>query len=138
MKLSSVFTIFAGIALASATAAPQPEVTQNDCSNLGGEFDVSLLPEGVTAHRKCASHPLGPRDISSNVHKRDCARNPYGCENGYCWKKCSSSDGPWCWQAWDFGHGDWVTCSKDSDCEPPKLGRADCGICNDASCGCSC
>ncbi|PVH91129.1 hypothetical protein DM02DRAFT_636323 [Periconia macrospinosa] len=78
----------------------------------------------------------------SDVHANACAKNPYGCDKGYCWKKCGSTDGPWCWQAWDYGNGaqvgNWVTCSQASDCLPAKLQGADCATCNSGSCGCSC
>ncbi|KAH7123632.1 hypothetical protein B0J11DRAFT_317534 [Dendryphion nanum] len=136
MKFATSLLVLLGATMTSAVALH--EETVNDCSLSGGLFNVTSLPEGVTSHRKCAGHPLGQPESEFGVVKRDCARRSYGCEKKFCWKKCSTTDGPWCWQAWDRGFGGWVGCSKDSDCEPKKLARADCGICEKSSCGCSC
>ncbi|KAF2243804.1 hypothetical protein BU26DRAFT_109453 [Trematosphaeria pertusa] len=132
MKSVTALVLVIGAAIASAS----PEA--NICANEGGLYNITQLPEGATYHRKCAAHPLGEPSAITNLHKRACAARRYGCEKGYCWKKCSTRDGPWCRQAFEYGVGDWVRCGGDSDCVPENLARADCGICDEPSCGCSC
>jgi hypothetical protein len=83
-------------------------------------------------------HPLEQPFKIKNVHARACASRPYGCENGYCWDKCSA-DGSWCWLAYNGGYGDWITCRADKDCAPHPSRGAACGVCDDPKkCGCSC
>ncbi|KAK7192443.1 hypothetical protein DPSP01_009734 [Paraphaeosphaeria sporulosa] len=75
----------------------------------------------------------------SELHKRGCAWRQYGCEKGYCWQKCEqSSPGGWCWLAFNGGNGDWVTCSKDSDCVDRHDNNPSCGNPTRPSGGCSC
>ncbi len=136
MKFTIALLILAGTAMTSAASLTSLDTEL--CATQGGVYNNTELPEGASYHRKCAGHPLGEHSTGETLEKRACARRQYGCQDGYCWKKCSERDGPWCWQAWEYGVGNWVTCSNDGNCAPANLARADCGICNDSSCGCSC
>ncbi|CAI6341360.1 unnamed protein product [Periconia digitata] len=124
---------FLGASMATATAEPVSSAVTNDCLALGGLLDTRGLVG--TEHRKCSDHPLQ----HDSLQKRSCAVRNYGCEKGYCWKKCrEGKDQPWCWMAKNYGSGAWNTCGKDSECEPSKLGASDCGVCNKGTCGCTC
>ncbi|KAI0482929.1 hypothetical protein GGR56DRAFT_686070 [Xylariaceae sp. FL0804] len=154
-----------GLALATA-AAGAVEVTTTTCGDLKVMDASAALPVGVDAAdvRACLEHPLhnahvdmsvglssddddemsdiGARSADSGagvLEPRACYRGPkkYGCDGGYCWKKCGSKKGPWCWTATNQGFGDWITCSKHSDCgTKAACGESVGGDCD--SCGCSC
>ncbi|PSN65208.1 hypothetical protein BS50DRAFT_575275 [Corynespora cassiicola Philippines] len=133
MQFTTIVLLFA--TAVAGTALPDGP----DCLGLGGPLDTHDLAEGADSNdvRKCAAHPLA--GLNSGLQKRDCAIRNYGCENNWCWKKCKD-DGSWCWQAWNHGSGDWVTCSAAKDCDPAtdRMKTTGCGKCNDSSCGCSC
>ncbi|KAL2211262.1 hypothetical protein CC79DRAFT_1317417 [Sarocladium strictum] len=73
----------------------------------------------------------------------------YGCDKGWCWRNCDVNVGspgggeglrkPWCWLAYEGGHGGWTPCGRWQDCEwsynnkNAKCGKGDC-----KACGCGC
>lgn len=67
--------------------------------------------------------------------KPHCAKRNFGCEDGYCWKKCGPS-GSWCWLAYSRGTGGWVTCTSDANCEKRK--DAACAVRERPHGGCGC
>jgi hypothetical protein len=126
MKITITLTILLGAAIAVPSS---PYMTPGDVDRnaVYGE----QLPERV--------HPLEQPLRLGGVNTRGCAVRAYGCEDGYCWDKCSSK-GEWCWLALERGRGDWVTCRKghDEDCAPTIFRDAGCGQCDKDVCGCSC
>ncbi|ORY18367.1 hypothetical protein BCR34DRAFT_554105 [Clohesyomyces aquaticus] len=104
MKFTTVFLIFFSTTMASPSSPP---------SHISGR-DESI------------SHTF------INVHKRGCAVRDYGCEDGYCWRKCNPDTGGWCWLAYNGGIGAWVTCRSDANCALPHDGSIGCGD----GCGC--
>jgi len=75
---------------------------------------------GISATAAIAIEPL------EEVHAQSCASRDWGCEDGYCWKKCGNL-GEWCWQAADAGQGSWVTCENDAACNINFIPSAGCG-----------
>ncbi|KAF2966352.1 hypothetical protein GQX73_g7221 [Xylaria multiplex] len=122
---------------ASGVSASPSDI--DECGT-GGLYsvDISTLPEGVNPNglRKCAEHPVANTTIAA-LEKRDCyyGAKPYGCTDGFCWKKCSTNGGgQWCWTAANGGFGDWIKCSSDDQCNAFQA----CGLGECQACGCSC
>ncbi|KAJ5084184.1 hypothetical protein NUU61_008763 [Penicillium alfredii] len=77
-----------------------------------------------------------------------------GCSKGYCWKRCGEPEdkseglkGQWCWtseisrpstQTSTALFGDWIKCSKDSDCKESDFCGMNHtgGLCPTCGCGC--
>ncbi|CAM1508007.1 Fc.00g048550.m01.CDS01 [Cosmosporella sp. VM-42] len=70
----------------------------------------------------------------------------YGCDNGWCWRNCNVESSiivldkkPWCWLAYEGGHGGWTPCGRWQDCEWSYNNKnAKCGKGNCKACGCGC
>lgn len=98
---------------------------------------TSILANGYSSERQMqtqyeagTAHGFG----KTYLQKRDCYNGPkaFGCDKGYCWKRCS--DGPWCWTALNAGYGDWILCHKDTDCNQQMA----CSVGRDSDSGCGC
>ncbi|KAH7269814.1 uncharacterized protein BKA55DRAFT_532444 [Fusarium redolens] len=91
---------------------------------------VHAMPSNPEAASELTSRNENP------LEKRACynGKKEYGCDKGYCWKKCGggngnvNNSGPWCWAKWNWGWGDgnWVSCHYDSDCKKAFAGEAAC------------
>ncbi|KAH7138646.1 hypothetical protein B0J11DRAFT_423899 [Dendryphion nanum] len=102
------------------------------------------MPKNITSHRNCAGHPTESLGLTHLTHsgnhgltKRNCAYGSYGCQGGYCWKRCGDR-GEWCWQATTNGWGSWGRCSADADCVPAAHSDWGCAQGGCGSCGCKC
>ncbi|CCT62538.1 uncharacterized protein FFB20_09832 [Fusarium fujikuroi] len=114
---------------------------------------ASLVAYCAIGVHSMPSNPEAASDLTTRneniFEKRACynGKKTYGCDKGWCWKKCDvktdnsvRQSGTWCWAKWNWGWGDgnWVSCHYDSDCKKAFAGEADCawGVCE--GCGCSC
>lgn len=93
-----------------------------------------VLIGGTTATASFRPNRLNAQN--SDLLKRSCAVRSYGCEKGYCWRKCDEKTGAWCWLAFNGGQGNWVTCKNDVECaiNPEKS----CASRDKPQGGCSC
>ncbi|RSM20106.1 hypothetical protein CDV31_000900 [Fusarium ambrosium] len=147
------FSTFALFAFQAACVFSMPTSADNECGDLGVmDWSAVDLPDYVDSSslRKCKEHPeniVSPnkRDESNVLQERACSPpgehgKRWGCsKGGYCWINCGSLlRGEWCWEAMNYGTGEWSKCKEDDDCYRNMERGARCSVGDCKACGCGC